>query len=153
FLAAYRRNQEWLLEVPPPLQEPGAPDLAAAARVRERAIAAGRDVLADAEARKLLAAFGIGVATARAPLRRGAAHDARVAVHRDAVFGPVIGFGAAGAHARELSLMLPPLSRRLARDLVSGAKFVMPSKHGDALEDVLLEISALVCALPWLARL
>src|SRR5439155_910557 len=35
FVASYRRNQEWLLEVPPPLPELGVPDVAAALRVRK----------------------------------------------------------------------------------------------------------------------
>ncbi len=59
FLAAYRRNQEWLLQVPPPQAEPLLPDVAAALRVRERALAAGRSVLSPGETQVLLAAFGI----------------------------------------------------------------------------------------------
>jgi acetyltransferase len=59
FLAAYRRNQAWLLEVPPPQPEPQPSDLAAAERVRDRALAAGRRVLTDVEAHQLLAAFAI----------------------------------------------------------------------------------------------
>ena len=41
FLAAYRRNQEWLLEVPPSQPDPEPPDLAAAERIREHALGAG----------------------------------------------------------------------------------------------------------------
>jgi acetyltransferase len=78
-VAAYRRNQEWLLEVPPPLPSLSAPDLPAAERVRAQAIAANRSRLADTETAALLAAFGIpaaplsvvsNVATARAFARR-----------------------------------------------------------------------------------
>ena len=36
FLAAYRRNQAWLLEVPPPQPEPEPPDLALAERHSRR---------------------------------------------------------------------------------------------------------------------
>jgi acetyltransferase len=61
FLAAYGRNQKWLLEVPPPQPEPEPLDLAAAERVRERALAAERTVLSDPEAHALLAAFGLPV--------------------------------------------------------------------------------------------
>ena len=56
FLAAYRRNQEWLLEVPPSRPDPSPPDLRAAEEVREGA----RDaLLRPDETQKLLAAFGI----------------------------------------------------------------------------------------------
>ncbi len=63
FLAAYRRNQEWLLEVPPSQPEPGPPDFDAAERVRERALAGGRRTLPAGDAELLLAAFGIEIAT------------------------------------------------------------------------------------------
>ena len=59
FLAAYRRNQEWLLEVPPSQPDPEPPDLAAAERIREHALAQGRGMLACPDAQELLAAFGI----------------------------------------------------------------------------------------------
>jgi acetyltransferase len=56
FLAAYRRNQEWLLEVPPSRPDPSPPDQRAAEEVRKRA----RDtLLLPNETQKLLAAFGI----------------------------------------------------------------------------------------------
>jgi acetyltransferase len=59
FLATYRRNQEWLLEVPPPYADPEPPDLAAAQRVLERAAPHGRATLPITEAYAILAAFGI----------------------------------------------------------------------------------------------
>lgn len=62
FLAAYRRNQEWLLEVPASHADPRPPDLAAAESVRERARAEGHAVLPPAETQRLLAAFGIATA-------------------------------------------------------------------------------------------
>jgi acetyltransferase len=62
FLAAYRRNQEWLLEVPSSQPDPEPPDLAAAERVRERALKEKRGLLAPAETQQLLAAFGIATA-------------------------------------------------------------------------------------------
>ena len=64
FLAAYRRNQEWLLEVPPPQPEPQPPNLRIAERIREVAVAAGRRVLTALEARELLAVFGLPMARA-----------------------------------------------------------------------------------------
>src|SRR6185369_16074125 len=185
-VAAYRRNQEWLLEVPPPLPALSAPDLPAAERVRAQALAANRSRLADTETAALLAAFGIPaaplsvvstVATARAFARRAGypvmlerdgdakavrtglrdgrmlerawadlvadksgrgrgrrgfivrkqlefalSREVRIAVRTDPLFGPVIGYGATSAQARELALMLPPLNRRLAVDLIAGAQ-------------------------------
>jgi len=59
YLAAYRRNQEWLLEVPPSQPDPEPPDLAAAERIREHALAQGRGMLAGPDTQDLLAAFGI----------------------------------------------------------------------------------------------
>jgi acetyltransferase len=59
FLAAYRRNQEWLLEVPPPYADPEPPDLAKAERIREHADLRGRGALTLMDTQMLLAAFGI----------------------------------------------------------------------------------------------
>jgi acetyltransferase len=59
FLAAYRRNQEWLLEVPPSHAEPPPPDLAAAEEIRGRAKARGQRILPHGDVRALLLAFGI----------------------------------------------------------------------------------------------
>jgi len=59
FLAAYRRNQEWLLEVPPPQADPEPPDLATAERILAQATPRGRGTLPLMDAQTLLAAFGI----------------------------------------------------------------------------------------------
>ena len=59
FLAAYRRNQEWLLEVPSSHEDPKAVDRAAIERVRRSARAERRDLLSPEETQRLLAAFGI----------------------------------------------------------------------------------------------
>jgi len=59
FLAAYRRNQEWLLEVPPPHADPEPPDLATAERILARATPHGRRSLPLVDTQALLAAFGI----------------------------------------------------------------------------------------------
>ena len=59
FLAAYRRNQEWLLEVPPSHPYPEPADLAAAERIRERALPQGRSALPCPATEELLATFGI----------------------------------------------------------------------------------------------
>jgi acetyltransferase len=89
FLCAYRRNQAQLLEVPAALarsnDEP-APDLRAAVAIRDTALAQGRTLLAEHEAKALLAAFGLPVP--RSAL--AASRDAAVAAARDIGFPAVI---------------------------------------------------------------
>ena len=224
FLAAYRRNQEWLLEVPPPQANPEPPDLATAERILERATPRGRGPLPLVDAHALLAAFGIDLPPlvavdtlaeahaaalkfkypvrlsldtagptllpSRGGIRSGRAlaraygelshaisakeraswsgrvivqHDlstfegsqVAVAISADAVFGPVIAFGAsermAVAHSAR-AVMLPPLNYRLARDLITAAsmRHVPPS---ESLVQLLLRVSGIVCALPWVCEL
>ncbi len=237
FLAAYRRNQQWLLEAPPPQPEPEPLDLAAAERIRERARAGERTVLSDPETHALLTAFGLpapqtlaastraGVVAAarktgfpvalklhsetiahphhvvrtrlnlrtRAMLLRAYtemldeahertgkhwtsgfvvqkmvalrhAREVAIGVHSDPVFGPVITFGNGGLNAvveREKAVMLPPLSRRLALDLIAGtrtAKYLgafreFPAADLEPLVRMLLQLSTLVCALPWVREI
>ncbi len=59
FLAAYKRNQEWLLQVPASTHETVAPDYAAAENLRERAASARWNTLPVDETKQLLRAFGI----------------------------------------------------------------------------------------------
>jgi acetyltransferase len=214
YLVAYRRNQEWLLEAPASRPVDEAPDLARAARVRERAITCGATTLPPDDAIELLAAFGIAhapamaaasVDEARAAARRlrypvmlatdapraqrvlatGAPALARefatlaaagaatvrvmavprvagarpfaIRVHVDAVFGPVITMGAATYFAKTRgSTMLPPLSPRLAADLVDACG--VPARELDApsraaLARMALAVSAIVAALPWVRRM
>jgi acetyltransferase len=218
FLAAYRRNQEWLLEVPPSQPDPEAPDLGAAEEVRVRAAVDGGGPLPQEDARALLAAFGIateatvlaetlaeaqaaarrlkypvalmlegheparvraGIANGRALARAygelladakagngtwtgqvivrrtapsGMTGGCSVVLAGDAVFGPVI---VAGPTPRTLpvaqprQVMLPPLNRRLAQDLLAAA---LPGPPHSGVVDVLLRVSAMACALPWLRR-
>jgi acetyltransferase len=233
FLAAYRRNQAWLLEVPPPQPLPEAPDLARAEQIRQRAVRAAETRLPAADVYALLAAFGIdtppfvivetlgeaeaaakrlrfpvtlvletdtpdaaspqravrsrsalakawgelhlaapkGVRTVRgahALVRRGIpsgrARTFTIAVALDRVFGPVIMLrpdtGAGGA-ALAWALMLPPLNRRLAADLVAeacpstqtGRAVGANTAECDALQRALTQVSTLVCALPWVRSL
>ncbi len=224
FLAAYRRNQEWLLEVPPPHVDPEPPDLPAAERILENAVRRGRGPLPFSDTHALLAAFGIALpalvavdtlAEAHAATRKlrypvrlsldlderpaprvhGAIRNARalasaygelsratsakarsdgggrvivqrdvsthegalvgVAVSTDAVFGPVIALGPSErtAHASSTqAVMLPPLNHRLARDLVAAAA-MRNATASEALIELLLRVSGLVCALPWVCEL
>jgi acetyltransferase len=60
FLASYRNNQAWLLEVPPPQPEPEPLDLAAMEALRLRLAEERRTRLTLSEVSALLATFGIG---------------------------------------------------------------------------------------------
>ena len=62
FLAAYRRHQQWLLEVPASQPEPQAPDLGAIEHLRIDAGTARRTVLTEMETHTLVSAFGLPVA-------------------------------------------------------------------------------------------
>ncbi|HEX6828514.1 MAG TPA: acetate--CoA ligase family protein, partial [Burkholderiales bacterium] len=87
-----------------------------------------------------------------------------VGVSSDAVFGPVICFGPGGFMVEimgDRALALPPLNRFLARDMIARTRIVrtlgefrnLPPVDMEALEDVLLRVSEMVCELPWLREL
>ena len=77
-LATYRRNQALLLEVPT-ASENGPPDIAAARVPIEAALAEGRDMLDELEAKAVLKAYGIPVVptVAVGPMSSAAALAAR----------------------------------------------------------------------------
>ncbi len=92
------------------------------------------------------------------------AREVLLGMTSDPVLGPVIVFGAGGVDVEALqdrAVTLPPLNRYLARDLVQrtrvatllGAFRNRPSVDMDALENVLLRLSEMICELPWLAEL
>lgn len=87
-----------------------------------------------------------------------------VGVISDAVFGPVISFGAGGTAVEVLgdrAIALPPLNGFLVRDLIARtrvAKLLGPFRHMppvqmQALESLLLRVSEMVCELPWLKEM
>ena len=225
FLASYRRNQAWLLEVPALQPEPEPLDLESAERLRGRLAETGRTLLAPEETDALLAAFGIATTPARvvhtreavdaaarelrfpltltAPhgdetwsrtvrtrgslddaweeiaghhaeraeqprvrvekLSRGHATEVVIGVATDPSFGPVILLGPAGrVDGGRVALMLPPLNRRLAQDLVSEARTRIgitgstgPERTivDEALVRLLLRVSTLAGASPWVTEL
>ncbi|MBX3665917.1 MAG: GNAT family N-acetyltransferase [Burkholderiales bacterium] len=61
-LSSFYRNQRTLLQAPGPLTQQSPPDVAAARRIIDAALAARRAVLTEIESKSLLAAFGIPVA-------------------------------------------------------------------------------------------
>ena len=87
-----------------------------------------------------------------------------VGVARDPVFGQVISFGAGGVAVELLgdhAVGLPPLNPRLAEELISRTRIAallapyrhIPGADRDAIVDVLIKVSEMVCALPWLREM
>jgi acetyltransferase len=85
-------------------------------------------------------------------------------VVRDRIFGPVILFGAGGNDVEvfhDRAIALPPLNRYLASDLINSTRVAkilgefrnLPPVNMEALENVLLRISEMVCELPWIQSL
>ncbi|AUN95040.1 bifunctional acetate--CoA ligase family protein/GNAT family N-acetyltransferase [Pseudazoarcus pumilus] len=88
---------------------------------------------------------------------RGNGRELALSARTDAVFGPLLSLGAGrrrGGGARAHAL--PPLNDFLARDLMHSAAVApllaatetRPAADRDALEDVLLRVSAILCELP-----
>lgn len=82
-----------------------------------------------------------------------------IGVVRDPAFGPAITFGAGGTTVEVLhdrAITLPPLNRFVARDLIGQTRIFkllqpfrnLPAANLEALEQVLLRVSELVCELP-----
>lgn len=97
-------------------------------------------------------------------LIRPNAREVLVGVTSDPVLGPVIVFGSGGVDveaAQDRAVTLPPLNRYLVRDLMQRTRVMKllgefrnrPAIHFDALEDVLLRVSEMVCELPWIKEL
>lgn len=85
-------------------------------------------------------------------------------VATDAVFGPVISFGAGGVSVeavRDTAIALPPLNAALARELMSRTRVYrllsgyrdVPPADLEALAALLCGISRMVCALAWLKEM
>jgi acetyltransferase len=97
-------------------------------------------------------------------LARPNGRELMVGVVRDPIFGPIITFGAGGTEVEIFSdraVALPPLNRFLAQDLIRSTRAAkllgefrnMPAVNMEALEEVLLNISEMVCELPWLQEM
>jgi acetyltransferase len=95
---------------------------------------------------------------------RGDGRELMIGVMTDPAFGPAISFGSGGVAVellRDNAVGLPPLNVRLAGDLVDrtraarllGAYRNVPAANREALIDVLLRVSDIVCALPWVAEM
>ncbi len=133
-------------------------DIRTAADVRR----AFGEMLEEARAR-LPDARILGV-TLEPMVRRRHGRELLVGVARDPVFGPVIGFGAGGTTVeiqRDRSVALPPLNPFIAADLVARTRVArllgsfrgLPAADHEAVVDVLLRVSELVCELPHVCEL
>lgn len=82
----------------------------------------------------------------------------------DPLFGPVISFGSGGTSVEILqdqAVALPPLNRLLAEDLIQRTRVSklmlayrdVPAASRDAIIDILLRISDLLCELPWIKEI
>jgi acetyltransferase len=97
----------------------------------------------------------------RKEVRVADTHDVAIAVHTDAAFGPVITFGNSGAIAdSENAVLLPPLNERLVLDAIGGTRAAKSMQAGrdvapslEPLVRIMLQVSSLVCALPWVRTL
>jgi acetyltransferase len=87
-----------------------------------------------------------------------------IGIVRDPVFGPVISFGSGGTNVevmKDSAISLPPLNRRLARDLIDRTKAAkmlakfrnMPAANMELLVDILLRVSNMACELPWIQEM
>jgi acetyltransferase len=92
------------------------------------------------------------------------AREVLIGVATDPVLGPVIMFGAGGVDVEAMqdrAVALPPLNHYLAGDLIKRTRVHKllgrfrnrPAVDIAALEAVLLRVSEMVCALPWLEEL
>jgi acetyltransferase len=97
-------------------------------------------------------------------LRFPHAREVLIGVATDAVFGPVISFGAGGVSVEALAdtaVALPPLNAELAHDLMRRTRVHrlleryrnVPAADLRALSNILTGVSRMVCALPWLAEM
>jgi acetyltransferase len=97
-------------------------------------------------------------------VRRAHGRELMIGVIRDPVFGPAIVFGTGGTAVevhRDRAVALPPLNRYLVGDMIRGTRVArllgafrnMPPVDMEALEEVLLRVSEMVCELPELAEL
>ena len=126
----------------------------------------------------VLAAYGLLIDSARSSrpqaritgvtvesmVKRVDARELMIGVLTDKVFGPAITFGAGGTAVEVLqdrAVGLPPLNSFLAREMIRCTRVSrmlgpfrgMPAADLQAIEDVLLRVSEMVCELPWIREM
>jgi acetyltransferase len=117
-----------------------------------------------ARARKARPDAVISGVTVEPMVRRPNGRELHVGVLRDPIFGPVISFGAGGRAVEivhDRAVALPPLNAFIAREMIAETRVAamlasfrnMPAASIDAIVDVLLRLSSLVCELPHVREL
>ena len=102
--------------------------------------------------------------TVEGMVKRVNARELMIGVLSDKVFGPALTFGAGGTAVEVLqdrAVGLPPLNSFLAREMIGstrvsrllGAFRSMPPADLQAIENVLLRVSEMVCELPWIREM
>jgi acetyltransferase len=103
-------------------------------------------------------------ATIEKMCRKPHGRELMIGVIRDAVFGPVISFGAGGTAVevmKDRAVAVPPLNQFIIHDIISqtrvakllGAFRNLPPVNMEAIEEVLLHVSAMTCELPEIQEL
>jgi acetyltransferase len=177
FLGTYNRNQRFLLQTPAKLVSGyKPPDIGGARVILENVLADRRKLLTQSESLAVLKAFKIPVAqnvvcgtgdleisnlAAQSLYRQENIRVLQAGIMRDPVFGPVITFGSGGANVEMIgdsAVSIPPLNRRLARDLLdrtrvgkmlAGFRDTPAIKMGPLI-DILIRVSNMACELPWI---
>ena len=96
--------------------------------------------------------------------RSASGRELMIGIIRDPVFGPVISFGSGGTAVEimgDSAISLPPLNVQLAIDLINRTRVSkmlgkfrqLPAVDMDKLVDVLLNVSAMACELPWIQEM
>lgn len=96
--------------------------------------------------------------------QRANGRELLIGIASDPIFGPVINFGAGGTMVEVLkdnALGLPPLNRYLVKNLINKTRVYQllrsfrdkPAIHFKALEDLLLNVSRMVCELPQICEM
>lgn len=162
-IAQYRRNQELLMEVPVGVPTTSAAGRSTARKLVQAALHDGRSALSDSDARALMAAYGIALATPQQAALAGATlAAARIQIGHDPVFGPVVFFGQGGIAAdvaADRAAGLPPLNMTLARDMVGRTRVSRLLAQGqtaadaEALIRTLVQVADMVADLPELTEL
>jgi len=157
----YRCNQEMLMQTPVGIPEAFSPDMGKVQRIVDLALADGRSQLSEAEAKNVLAAYGIPVEPVK---RQEYSHELMVGVIEDDHFGPVILFGPGGSAEdpiQDKALALPPLNMHLAQEMMMRTRSYRlleglcgtPGANIESVALTLVKVSQLVCDISAIAGL
>ncbi len=167
-MVRFHRNQAMLIETPPSMPVEFTPDTATARRIVGRVVERGESLLLDADAKAVLAAYGLESGRPRSADTGGrvapSAQLVRIGVAEDPVFGPFITFGHGGPAAEiidDLAFALPPLNMSLASELIGRTRVrrllsaLNPSSsaHIDRLCLALVQVSQMIVDIPEIKRL